>query len=317
MDEFQTILKAFLPVLTVGALGFISRRKSWLKPEADKSILAVLLNVLVPCLIFDAVLGNKALQEPSNIFLAPIVGFVTVVFGILVARLVAPLAGIKDKKEKGTFAFSAGIYNWGYVPIPLTLLLFGDETLGVLIVHNVGVEIAFWTIGLMALTGTKLKDGWKRVINPPAIAIVITLILNTAGADAWMPDFVKGTATMLGQCAIPLGIILIGATFADEIGEFHADLRPRVMTAACILRLGAVPFVFLLIAKYLPCSDELKRVIVVQSAMPAATFPIIIAKHYGGHINTTLRVIISTTLVSFITIPLWLPFGLKFVGLSD
>ncbi len=316
MNEFQTVLKAVLPVFTVGGLGFFARRKGWLKAEADKSLLAILLNILVPCLIFDAVLGNEALEQPGNVFLAPIVGFGTVALGILAARMVAPLAGITDKKEKGSFSFSAGIYNWGYVPIPLTLLLFGQETLGVLIVHNVGVEIAFWTVGLMALTGTGFKEGWKRAINPPAMAIVVTLLLNVAGADSWMPDFVKGTATMLGQCAIPLGIILVGATFADEIKEFHADTRPRVMTVACLLRLAALPFLFLLLAKHLPCSDELKRVIVVQSAMPAATFPVIVAKHYGGHINTTLRVIISTTLLSFITIPLWLPFGMHFVGLD-
>jgi len=316
LDEFKTVIQAVLPVFIVGGLGFFSRRKDWLKAEADKSILGILLNVLVPCLIFDAVLGNKALEQPSNVFLAPVVGFGTVALGILAAHFVAPLAGIREKKERGSFAFSAGIYNWGYVPIPLTLLLFGQETLGVLIVHNVGVEIAFWTIGLMVLTGASLKEGWKRAINPPAIAIVVTLLLNQANADAWMPDVIKGTATMLGQCAIPLGIILIGATFADEIGEFHADIRPRVMTVACILRLAAIPFLFLLLARYLPASDELKRVIVVQSAMPAATFPVLIAKHYGGHINTTLRVVISTTLVGFITIPLWLPFGMHFAGLD-
>jgi predicted permease len=76
-----------------------------------------------------------------------------------------------------------------------------------------------------------------------------------------------------------------------------------------------LPVLFLVLARYLPCSLELKRVITIQAAMPAAVFPIIIAKHYGGDPATALRVVLGTSLVGFITIPLWLKFGLKWVGL--
>jgi hypothetical protein len=56
-------------------------------------------------------------------------------------------------------------------------------------------------------------------------------------------------------------------------------------------------------------------VIVLEAAMPAAVFPIVMARHYGGDAATALRVVFSTSLVSLLTIPLWIRFGLKFVGL--
>ena len=53
-----------------------------------------------------------------------------------------------------------------------------------------------------------------------------------------------------------------------------------------------------------------------QAAMSAAVFPIVMAKHYGGDPATALRVVLGTSLVGLVTIPLWLRVGMKFVGLE-
>jgi predicted permease len=74
-------------------------------------------------------------------------------------------------------------------------------------------------------------------------------------------------------------------------------------------------FLFVLLAKYVPGSIELKRVLLIQSAMPAAMFPIILAKRYDGDVICALQVAIATTLVSLVTIPLWIPFWMNWVGL--
>jgi len=49
--------------------------------------------------------------------------------------------------------------------------------------------------------------------------------------------------------------------------------------------------------------------------MPAAVFPIVMARHYGGDPATAMRVVIGTSVVGLATIPLWIRFGMKFVGL--
>jgi len=72
---------------------------------------------------------------------------------------------------------------------------------------------------------------------------------------------------------------------------------------------------FLLVAKFLPASVELKRVMVIEAAMPAAVFPIVMARHYAGDPATAMRVVIGTSVVGLATIPLWIRFGMKFVGL--
>jgi predicted permease len=75
--------------------------------------------------------------------------------------------------------------------------------------------------------------------------------------------------------------------------------------------MGIMPIFFLLLGWCLTGPVELKRVILLQAAMPAAVFPIVMAKHYGGDARTALRVVIATSLVGFATIPLWIRLGQK------
>ena len=113
-----------------------------------------------------------------------------------------------------------------------------------------------------------------------------------------------------------MGLILTGAMVADLMKEFRTDGGTRVMVGACLIRLLIVPMSFLLIARYLPAPVELKRVIILQAAMPAAVFAILASRHFGGHPPTALRVVLGTSIVSFVTIPLWIRFGMDFVGLQ-
>ncbi|MBC8002176.1 MAG: AEC family transporter [Opitutaceae bacterium] len=315
MREFLTVLTAVLPVFCIAGAGVLLRKINWLTEEADQSLLRVTINLLSPCLIFDKILQNEALRQPSNVFLPPIVGFATVAVGLWVGRFGARFAGLKDQRTVGTFALCVGLYNYGYFPLPLAETLFDRETVGVLFVHNLGVEIAMWTLGIVVISGAKIGSGWRKVLNPPVIAILAALLFNALHGYEWIPSFVILTAKMLGQCAIPMGLILIGAIVADHLREFHSTVGWRVVLTGSVLRLGLLPIGFLLLARYLPCTIELKRVIVLQGAMSSAVFPIAMARHYNGDPATALRVVIGTSVIGFVTIPIWIRLGMKFVDL--
>ena len=315
MSEFLSVLQVVIPVFLVAASGFAMRKLNWLTEEADASLLRITINVMLPCLIFDSILGNKAFGKQANLLLAPAVGFGTVLLGLLLALAVQRWVPVRTASTRPTFAFSVAVYNYGYVPLPLAMMLFGRETVAVLFVHNAGVEIALWVFGLLLLAGTGLRRNWRRLLSAPLVAILGTLVLNAVVGEEAVPMVARTAAHLLGQCAIPLGLVLIGATMADHAHEFVRRQGGRVIALACLLRLGVLPLAFLLLARHLPCSIELKRVIVLQAAMPAAVLPIVMARHYGGDPITALRVVIATSLGGLVTIPLWVRFGMRFVGL--
>lgn len=315
MNEFLTVLGAVLPVFGVVVVGLFIRKLNWLTEEADNSLLRVTVNLLLPCLILDSALGNPALSQVGNLLLAPLFGFGTVALGIVLALGLRGLHGLKDRSAARTFAVSVGIYNYGYIPLPLTVLLFDKATVGVLLLLMIGVEAALWTLGVWTLSGGRPDQNWRRIINAPLITIGLALGLNALGLNPHLPGPLLTGVHWLGQCAIPLALILIGAIVADHLHEFHSRSGWRVIGAAVLLRQVALPIGFLLVARYLPASVELKRVIVLEAAMPAAVFPIVMARHYSGDPATAMRVVIGTSVVGLVAIPLWIRLGMNFVGL--
>jgi predicted permease len=315
METSGVIFTAIIPIFLIIGAGFLARRVRWLTAEADRSLMALVVNLLYPALILKFVLGNEALQQPSNLILPPLVGFATIVGGFALAMTAARSIGLTDPREARTFAFATGMYNYGYFPIPIVALLFGSETLGVLLVHNVGVEIAMWSIGVgFILSADDPKPFWRRALSPPVISILVAVPLNLAGAGPRLPDVLLETIDLLAVCAVPLGLLLSGATFADLARGFKIRERPRIPLTAVALQLGAFPAIFLLCAILLPFPRELKQVMIVQAAMPGAVIPIVLARHFDGSPAIALKVVLATTAASLVTVPLWIGLGLRLIG---
>jgi predicted permease len=151
-------------------------------------------------------------------------------------------------------------------------------------------------------------------VSPIVITLGLAVACNLSGLTPHLPKALTDAIHALGVCAIPLGLIMTGVSLANFLDQPEHLFDAKVVGAAALLRLGALPVLLLLLAKYLPCSVELKRVIVVQAAMPVAMVPVIIARLYGGHPRTAVQIVLGTTAVGLFTIPLWLRAGLAWVG---
>jgi predicted permease len=303
-----------LPVFALIGVGVAVRRVHWIEGEAETSLIRLAVNVCYPCLIFESVAGNTALRSPGNLLLPPLIGFLITWGCIQAGLLVARAIGLHVGSGLRTFGLAVGIANYGYLPLPIMEAIWGPESRGVLLVHNVGVEIAIWTVGLLVLSGQSLREGWRKLINPIVITLFVAVVCNLAQLAPYFPNALTTTIHALAVCAIPLGLIMTGVNLAQYLHTPRELFHLRVSGAAMALRLGLLPIGILAIAKFLPCSIELKRVLVVQAAMPTAVIPIIIARLYGGHPQTAVQIVLGTTGLGILVIPLWLRAGLEWVG---
>ena len=105
---------------------------------------------------------------------------------------------------------------------------------------------------------------------------------------------------------------LVAALEAGAAAREHRHARDSI--GACLLRLGILPLLMLTAARWLPCPVELRRVMLIQAAMPCAVIPVILAKHYGGDPAMALRIILCTSAAALLTIPWWIQFGLAWLG---
>lgn len=308
-----------LPIFLIICGGAFARHMKWITREGDSSIMKLLVSLFVPCLAFHHIVQNPALQNPSNIWLPPALGIFSILLGIIIAWAVMRLARPGERKPRRTFALTIGIYNYGYFAIPLLIALYGERALGVQFLFNLGVEITLWSVGVALLRdpGENLSLGQniRRAITTPVVVILISMGMNLSGIGEWVPEPIMGATDFLGRCAVPIGVLLVGANLYDLIREtpdWYKDWKTPLL--ACALRLGIVPLIFLMICSQLPLTLELKQICVIAASVPSGIFPIVLARMYGGDTLVALRVVISTTALGIFTLPLWVSFGESFLG---
>ena len=305
-----------LPVFALIAVGVALRRSHWIEGAAETSMIRLAVQVCMPCLIFDTIVGNTSLREPANLLLPPLAGFATTVTGIGVAYLIARVIGLSKGTGLRTFALSAGLCNYSYLPLPIVGGIWGEKAQGVVLVHNMGVEFALWSVGMLVLTGASPLEGWRRLLSPMLVTLVAAVAINVTGLAPFVPGFIRSIAHSLGVCAVPIGVVMTGVNLAGFLDEPSKLLHRNIALGACVARLGILPALMLGFAYLLPCSVELKRVLVVEAAMPAAVIPIILAQYYGGQPLTAVQVVLSTTAAGLVTCPLWIRAGLAWLHLG-
>ncbi len=276
----------------------------------------VIVTIFYPALILVAVGPAPGVENVGVVLVSITTGFLSVILGFAVAWFLAPAFRLKLGKGRRAFAFTNGIYNYGYLPIPLVLAFYGqsDGTLAILFIHNVGVDLAFWTVGVLILQGVFNRSGFRKLINPPLIALIVALLLNYTGIYGVLPVFIERFLEYLAAIAVPIGIILAGCAIGQLLTADAFKSGWNVVTGACLIRLGLLPVFFLAAAYFLPLPIELKRVVAIQAAMPAGLFPVVVTGFYGGRQDVAVRVAVSTSLISVVTSPLWLQLGMRFTG---
>ncbi len=312
--QFVSLLQIVAPVFVVMAVGYVVRKLGILSAEADRSLIRTTVTVLAPCLALDTIIGNEALKSPANWLIPPLAGVGTVALGIFVARLFTRCLPQSNPMVRRTFVFTTSIQNYAYIPLPLCLALFGKETLGVLFALVLGVELSFWSIALWQLTQGSEKRDWRQAINPQVVTIPSAMILNAVGAEHWIPAAVDSTFHLLGVCAVPLGLLMSGALIADHINFPALKRGTRTILLATLVRVIMLPVLILTIAAFGPFDKDLKVILVLQAAMPAAIFPIVVTKVHDGDVPTALQVVLGTSLVGLLAIPLWISFGLHWIS---
>lgn len=320
----EGLLVAIVSVMSVVAVGYLARRFSIITAEAEPAILSLLVNVLVPCFVFSKIVGNDKVKIPSNVIYAPLAGFlgvaVPMLICFLVARYIIKIKPFEDKPTRRTFAVATALQNYGFVAIPVIIEVFGDGLLGIMLLHNMGVELALWSVGLMLLNGSVDKSSWKKIINGPTISVIGCLSINALGLDAHLGEVVRTPIDTIAGAFIPVGLILIGATVYGCLQSPDAGIEQwkkgmSVMIVGNIFRSGVIPLCVILLASVMPYTPELLKVVVIEAAMPAAFFPIVMARHYNGRPSVALQISLSSLVIGFAILPFWVAFGKDFLNL--
>jgi malate permease and related proteins len=286
-----TVLEIVAPVFLLGAIGF-----AWVKLGFEYRIQFVTqlsMTLAVPCLIFVALMETKVdPQALTAISLAAIVayGAVTVSFWAIVRIL---------RLETRTYLAPLIFGNTGNIGLPLALFAFGDEGLGFAVVVFAIMAVWSFTYGIWLVAG---GGSLLKVVREPLVAATLLgLLFLWQGWET--PTFLTNTLRLIGQMAIPLMLITLGVAVArltpGGLGRafWLSALKVAVCTAVAWgagrwFGLGPVPF----------------AVLVLQVATPVAVTSYLLAEKYGADSDGVAGLVVASTLLSVLYIPVILAF---------
>ena len=313
LDRWFDTASAVAGVFLVMGVGGLARYLRWFSKEVDRSLASFTSFVLMPCLFFHRIIKDPSLSAHLDAWYPAVLGFLCTVIGIAVAwstaKWLGARFGLASDSQQRTFGLTVGIQNYGYIALPLAEIFYPESVVS-LMIHNVGVDLALWSAGLYTISGKGLKSSWKRIVfSPPLIAVLVAVLLKQFNLGTWVPGPVLHATEKLGQCSVPIGLVLSGAILYDYVGKQPIANSLGVLSLAIPLRMVALPCMILALAAWLTSSEPLKQVLLIQAAMPAATFPIVMTRLYEQDIRVAWLVVVGTSLLSLFTIPLWMIFG--------
>lgn len=291
MDIFVTVLQIVTPVFLLALIGFI-----WVRLGFEyrmQFVTRLTMTISVPCLIFTALMKTEIDRGALlATFWASCAAYalVTVVFFVLLKL---------GRMDIRTFLAPLIFGNTGNLGLPLALFAFGETGLGYAVVVFAIMAVYSFTFGIWLVAG---GGSLLRVIKEPILGA--TLLGAVFMYQGWRtPIWATNTLELIGQMAIPLMLITLGVALA----RLTAGRIGRSVFLS-LLKAGICAGSAWVAGSYFELQPIPMAVLIVQVSTPVAVTSYLLAEKYGADSEQVAGLVVVSTLLSVITLPLILGF---------
>ena len=287
-----TLLPAVLPVGLIILIGFVIGRNLTL----DRSTLSQLaLYTLSPALVIDSLYRTELPFASSSKLLFGFALTSAIIYALI--GLVSQLINLPVSLRRGLTAVVM-FPNNGNMGLPVVTFAFGSLGLDRAIIYMLGSSFLMFCFGPAIIRGKGFLQGLKLTFKLPLIwAILLGLSLRLLSLE--LPWELDRGIQQLGAAAIPIALLVLGIQLSET--KFQPRFKEVLVALA---RLVIAPIIAYLIGMLLQLQSLDLQVLVVQSAMPTAVNSFIIVSEFGGDQDLVARAIVTSTLMSFITLPI-------------
>ena len=208
-----------------------------------------------------------------------------------------------DESRRGVMRYAFQFSNCGYLGNPVIEGLYGAPGLVYASVFLLPVRLFMWSVGLECFqkgAGSLRKTIERALTHPCVVATILGVV--------WMffpvglPDFLYNTISGFNQCLTPMTMLVIGFIMAET------DLKKmfcKDLFVITVLRLLLQPLAVLAACRLLNLETLVAEVVTVLVSMPVANTTALLASQHDCDYTFASNVVVFTTLVSMITIPLY------------
>lgn len=289
------VLTVVTPVFVIAALGYLWTKRN--QPFDTETIGSVVMYIGSPCLIYSSLTTNA----PSLATLGEMALAATfiVVCGVAFAFAFLKVTGWSFR----TYLPALVLPNGGNMGLPVCLLAFGETGLALAMAYFFVNSISQYTLGLAISSGYFHP---AQLLKQPVIWSVLVVVLVLA-TETSMPRWFDATTSILGGLTIPAMLLMLGTSLANLN---VAAIRETLTVASLRLLLGLS--LGLLAIWLFELDGMLAGVVLLQATMPSAVFNYVFAERYNREPDKVAAVILQSTLMSVITLPMLVAWALTF-----
>jgi malate permease and related proteins len=297
MDLYFKLIEVLFPVFLIIGIGYYLGKKD---PKLNtKFITDFAGNIGTPAMIFYTITTTGVTLD---VFIHYFIYALIIIFGFSVVGVLALLILRKDPISELPPLI---LPNTGNMGIPICLFAYGTSGLGVASAIASVVILFHFTLGVFL---AKKQFSFDVVFkNAPTYGILISIIFLYFNWE--VPKVLENTTFLLTYSTIFLVLMSLGVALTK--------LKVKSWGKSIILgfiRVFVGPIIAFMLIKTLNLSGFAAGVLLIQSAMPSAVLTYLVGSMYSPKkvVDSVVGVIVASTLMSFISIPIIVYIALKY-----
>jgi malonate transporter and related proteins len=314
----QAILAVTIPFFAVVLCGYLAGRSKILPEATIPGLNLFVLYFALPCLLF-----RFGASLPVAQILNPVVLVITLISAavLVFATVALTRTDAVPMRDAALGALTVVWPNTGFMGVPLLAALLGPAAAGP-VITTLLVDLFFTSSLCIALAQTgdsresyapaqigRLLKG--TLANPLPAAIAAGLVFSAL--ELRLPGPAETIVKMLGDSATPVALFTIGTVLWRAGQHVHTRTPIQRYLPLAIAKLIVHPLVVLALGVAAirlgaPLDSFTLTAIVLAAALPAASSVSLLAERYGADNGRITRIIISSTVMAFVTFTLlaWL-----------
>jgi malate permease and related proteins len=305
LNAVQSVLSIFIML----SIGWFMAHAGWFDERSPKLLSRLVVNVSLPLYMISNLMSTYDREKLLNLGIGVVIPFAVMLTGYGISILVSRLIYVPPERT-GTFRSMFALSNTIFVGLPVNIALFGDGSLPFVLLYYIANTTLFWTIGVHGIR----KDGGhgddklfsleniRRIFSPPLTGFLLAVVLILLGIQ--LPKSIMDTCKYMGNLTTPISMLFIGMIIHSvKWKEIKIGKEMLVLLGG---RFILAPVIVLVLCYFLPIPLLMKKVFVIQAAMPAMTQTAIIAEAYGADYKYAAIMTTVTTVVSLVFIPVYM-----------
>lgn len=295
------VLNAIAPLIVLMALGGLIKRTLVREDAVWSGLESITYYVLMPALLFSKIANAELSGLPWGQLL--VVLYTPIL--IMAAIALLPLLGRSRLTPATRSSLFQGITRFNlYICLALGVSFFDSQTMAVLalLAAAIVVLVNFLCVGVLVTLNSgrfNLKTTALELTKNPLILACVAGVMASL-MDLSLPQFMEISLDRLGQTALPLSLLAIGAGLSLQ--RFGANMPLNIYAGALQLLLKPALAAALVWMTGMDLTYGL--VIVLLLASPTAASGYILARRLGGDAGAMASIIVFQTVVGLATLVL-------------